>query len=127
MTCCKDASSFVFSLDRLASSLWAGCFVARKQVGKQYRRGFDSLVLLVGSMLWKEKNGRTQCIAASREEALQSGLSGFRRLRTLLELCAFDGCVSGLLLLFFSVSVALLHLFVSPSAVTSNYHCCLQL
>jgi len=38
---------------------------SRKTVQKSLRRGFDSLIFLVGWMLWKERNSRTFNAVAS--------------------------------------------------------------
>jgi hypothetical protein len=46
---------------------------SRKQLPKELRRGFDSLFLLVGWHLWKERNARTfNRVASSAAQLLQT-------------------------------------------------------
>lgn len=65
---------------------------ARKQLPKELRHGFDSLVLLTSWMLWKERNARTfNCIASTPAELgaairLEADLwvvAGYKRLAVL--------------------------------------------
>ena len=46
---------------------------SRKWLPKELRRGFDSLLLLVGWLLWKERNARTfNRVASSPVQLLES-------------------------------------------------------
>jgi hypothetical protein len=65
---------------------------SRKLVLKPMRKGFDSLVFLVGWRLWKERNARTfsadtlsadALVAAILVEAEEWCLAGFKQLRSL--------------------------------------------
>jgi len=67
---------------------------SRKQVPKIKRRGFDELVLLVGWMLWKERNARTfrgetrsanQLVLAIQEDAMQWIHAVFKQLTSLID------------------------------------------
>lgn len=67
--------------------------LVRKPVPKVLRKGFDSLVFLIGWMLWKERNARTfnamsstapQLAADIQEQADLWCAAGCRQLRTLL-------------------------------------------
>jgi hypothetical protein len=65
----------------------------RKRVDKHFRRGFDSIVFLIGWMLWKQRNARTfdGSIRTARELAVDIRLvaedwrmAGYRQLGILL-------------------------------------------
>jgi len=46
---------------------------SRKRLPKELRRGFDSLLLLVGWLMWKERNARTfNRVASSPAQLLES-------------------------------------------------------
>ena len=69
------------------------CLRQRKQVPKELRRGFDSLVFLIGWMLWKERNARTfnnvaataaQLAAIIKVEAESWCQAGFKQLGRLM-------------------------------------------
>jgi hypothetical protein len=64
----------------------------RKLLPKDLRRGFDSLVLLAGWLLWKERNDRTfnrvastltQLVAAIHQEATLWVVAGYKHLGAL--------------------------------------------
>jgi predicted negative regulator of RcsB-dependent stress response len=64
----------------------------RKLVAKQVRKGFDSLVFLVGWRLWKERNARTfnavstpadRLVSAILNKAEEWCLAGFKQLLSL--------------------------------------------
>jgi len=66
---------------------------ARKQVPKAGRRGFDSLVILVSWIVWKERNDRTfdrcvrtidEVVRRALDEILAWSLAGFRQLELAL-------------------------------------------
>jgi hypothetical protein len=55
----KEVWYKVLQVLRLVDSFCEWWLQARKRVPKVRRRGFDALVLLVGRMIWKERNCRT--------------------------------------------------------------------
>jgi hypothetical protein len=72
-----------------AMAWWTG---VRKLLPKELRRGFDSLFLLVGWQLWKERNDRTfnreassaaQVVQKVLQEIALWGAAGYKHLRTL--------------------------------------------
>lgn len=74
---------------------WSWWVRSRKRIAKDSRRGFDSMVLLVGWQLWKERNSRTfNAVTAAPtvvfnaiiEEANLWVLAGYRCIRSLLPL-----------------------------------------
>ena len=77
------------------ASFWVWGTTSRKRVAKTARRGFDSMVLLVGWELWKERNSRTFDAAARHPTVLLGFIideanlwvrAGFRHLTSLLPL-----------------------------------------
>jgi len=66
---------------------------ARKLVPKPFRRGFDSLVFLIGWMLWKERNVRTfrsvanpapLLVSAMQQEASLWAMAGNKQMQNIL-------------------------------------------
>ena len=56
------------------ASFWVWWTTSRKRVAKTARRGFDSMVLLVGWELWKERNSRTFDAAARHPAVLLNSI-----------------------------------------------------
>jgi hypothetical protein len=82
--------SFVLVREESVLEWW---LMQRKCVPKQLRKGFDSLVFLIGWSLWKERNsrmfdGRTASVqqlqASIRDEALAWCAAGHKQLKFLL-------------------------------------------
>jgi hypothetical protein len=84
--------SFAQVVFTAADTFWSWWLRSRKLVTKNLRRGFDSLIFLVGWQFWKERNSRTfnnassstgEVLEAIVEEANQwdfGGLQAFAQL-----------------------------------------------
>lgn len=95
LSCAFSASVWVAALGVVGmaaayappTSFWEWWISARKQVPKGARRGFDSLILLMGWVLWKERNARTfdvVLVDVAMDEAKLWYAAGFRQIGKLL-------------------------------------------